>query len=203
MVTATWRCIMEQATKDAIERIASMLAAGTPQTQIAEALGLSEGRISQLKDTDEFRTVFAAKQASKFQESEELNDGWNSIERRALEIVRANLRFNQNPDFALKAAMIANRATRRGTGNQPLPTNMGTHAVINLSVNFVQKLQNMEAAPSKTIEAHPTPAVETKRTDLMLPGAVSALLAPAQDTVKKYAGQGMFDLEHLGDLVHV
>lgn len=173
---------MDTAVKDAIERLASMIAAGIPQTQIAEALGLSEGRISQLKDTDEFRTALAEKQAAKFEEQQELNDGWDSVERRALKVVVDNLKWNNNPDFALKAAMVANRATRRG-GNQTLPTNMGSHAVINLSVNFLQKLQGLRMPAMESDEVSETGEVNSpsKTSDLMSPDGIATLLAPRCD----------------------
>lgn len=140
--------------KTTFDRIVAMCAMQVPAVQIAEAVGLSEGRISQIKETDEFKQALAIELAKRLEERQELDDGWDGIEKKAIGIVADNLKWNKNPEFALKAALIANKAVRRNSQfNQPLPTNMGQRVVINLSQTFVQKLKDSSAEEMKTVAA--------------------------------------------------
>lgn len=127
---------------DLYEKIAGMLAAGVGELQVAEAVGLSPGRISQIKEEEGFISVMAEAQSKRAAETMELNDGWNNVEVSALRILQRNLKHNSNPDFALRAAMVANRAQRRGgSGNVPLGAGAtGGAVVINLNQQFVQQL---------------------------------------------------------------
>lgn len=128
--------------EDMYLKIAGMLAAGVAETQVAEAVGLSPGRISQLKEEPDFIPFLSAAQSKRAAEAMEVNDGWDSIERLALKTLQRNLTHNTNPDFALRAAMIANRAIRKGgVGNNQLTAPpAGGAVIINLNAAFVSAL---------------------------------------------------------------
>jgi hypothetical protein len=178
------RSIMQSDERD--RKIAKMLVIGVPQIQIAEVMGLSEGRISQIKEEEGFKRIYEECLIEDFRKHEDLNNGWDSIEKKALEIILSVLQYNKNPDYALKAAMVANRANRRGdgsaNGNVPLPTNMGERVVIHLHQNFVGRLQqlNVEAIGAVDTQGKTLKdlirANEKKQVSMLGPQAVKKLL---------------------------
>lgn len=185
------------------QKIASMIAAGVPQVQIAEVMNMSEGRISQIKEDEKFQEFLAIEIAKRYEVEQEINEGWDEVERKALKIVTDTLKYNRSPDFALKAAMVANRATRKGVnGNQPLPANMGNRVVINLNQNFVGKLQNLSVhtngSPSQVGKSLRELIHENsqKRSNLLAPGQVKKLLL--EDN--KVPGDILSDVDFSGEL---
>jgi len=66
------------------EQAAELLALGVPQEQIAIVTGLSEGRISQLKNEAWFQKLVQEKGTKYIKQQNLLNDGWNRIEELAL-----------------------------------------------------------------------------------------------------------------------
>lgn len=173
------------ATNDKYERIANLLAAGVPETQVADAVGLSPGRITQIKEEEEFQAYMSKAASAKAQMNTDLNDGWDGIERSALKILSDNMRINRNPEFALRVAAVANRATRRGPqGNQTLNAPTQGQVIVNLNAAFVNQLQGVATPttnrPEVTIAtvAPEKPAVQ-KTVNMLLPGKVQDVLLPA------------------------
>lgn len=173
---------MDSEKRQTFEKIAGMLVIGVPDVQIAEVMSLSAGRIAQIKQSDEFKPFLAEAATERLQEQAEINEGWDKVEREALKIVTDVLKYNKNPDYALKAAMVANRATRKGSvGNQPLPTAMGERVVIHLNANFVGKLQQLsigkaEIGTSNLQDALAVSQSQQKKVNLLAPGQVKKLL---------------------------
>lgn len=170
---------MAVADLDKWEKIAGMLAVGVPDVQIADVVGISVGRITQLKSDEQFQQILEKKLIERAKEVNELNEGWDAVEKRALEIVQTSLKSNRNPDFALRAAMVANRATRRGgNGNVPLPTQMGERVLIQLKGTFVNRLQMLSASPEQVdnLQALLQDQQKQKRVNLLPPGQVKKLL---------------------------
>jgi len=134
-----------------VEKIAKMVMANVPQNQIAAACGVSEGRITQLMETNEYKFIEQEVAVAKFEESQMINQGWDSVEALGVKSTILALRNNPDPEFALKAAVVANKAIRRGTfNNNPIPQSAGVRAVIHLNPVFVDKLQqNFEVSEKK------------------------------------------------------
>ena len=125
-----------------VEKIAKMVIAQVPQNQIASACGVSEGLISQVMQTNQYKEIEQTIAVQKFQESELINQGWDGIEARGIKRVLEELQLNPDPEFALKSAVVANKAIRRGThGQNPIPESTGVRAVIHLNPIFAEKLQ--------------------------------------------------------------
>jgi len=125
-----------------LEKIANMVLVNVPQNQIAAACGVSEGRISQIINLPEYKLIEQQAAVAKFEESEMLNEGWDSVEALGVKHTIIALQNNPDPEFSLKAAVVANKAVRRGTfQNQPIPQSAGIRAVIHLNPVFVDKLQ--------------------------------------------------------------
>jgi len=134
-----------------LEKLAKMILVGVPQKQIASSLNLSEGRISQIIITEEYKTAESKVAAVKFQEAELINKGWDGIEARGIKRVLDEMKHNPDPEFALKASIAANKALRRGDfKNNPIVADRGVKAVIHLNPVFVEKLQqNFEISETK------------------------------------------------------
>lgn len=126
-----------------MQKLARMELGGVPRKQTAMAMGVSEGRISQLIATEEYQEQAEAIAQAKFQENELVNKGWDSVEAMGLKNVVTALQNDPDPDFALRAAVVANKASRRGSQHQnnPIAQAAGAKAVIHLNANFVDKLQ--------------------------------------------------------------
>lgn len=169
---------MDAQTKERYEKIASMLQYGIDQADIARALGLTESRLSQIVNEDEdFARVNSAAAAEAFEQQRLINEGWDGVEALALNTVIKKLQISQDADYALKAATLANRATRRGDSRN-LPIGQGAGGgttVVTLQLSFINRLQEMQS-----IEPRSQRVLEHKRNDFMAPDAVERIFEPAQ-----------------------
>ena len=148
--------------------------------EIARATNLTESRIVQIKDSDGFKELLAQTSYEKLEEQQTINDAWDAAEFTAVGNLLKSLEWNSDPDFALKVAMIANKARRRGEfGNRPIDGQVGARAVLNLSTNFVVKLQqNGDAAPKQINGAAEKIDPPQKDSNILNPDAVEKLLMP-------------------------
>lgn len=157
--------------RDKLERIANMMVHGVPAVQIAEAVNLSEGRISQLKTEDHFKQMLAEANDDFLQAQLDINDSWNKMEMKALGIVNSYLEWSKDPDFAMRAATMANRAERRGKNtNVPLSASNGKRVGITISSRLATRLGGPEDA--KVINGNG----EIAEIDTLAPSKVEELL---------------------------
>jgi len=146
------------------ERIANMMILQVAHEQIANAMGVTLEILEQIKTRTDFTEVFD-RVTEQYDKQLEIDVDWNTVESRALNIVKDNLAWSKDPEYALKAAGIANKAARRnGTGNQPLPARVGTRININLSGSFVDQMKilngDSEEVPESVLEKKPTGLLE-------------------------------------------
>lgn len=172
---------METQQVEMYKKLAKLILYETPQNQIAMALKLSDGRISQIVQTEEFKEILAEISTEVFDSQQMMNQSWDAIENLAVCHVYEAMQANPDPEFALKVATVANRATRRGQLNHmPLQGSAGVRAVLQLNATFVNKLQqnfnigNRHDRGNELLE-------HKQRTDYMLPGAVEQLLRPPSE----------------------
>lgn len=144
-------------------RIAKLKSMEVADHQIALAVGLDEDQLEQILASDAYKQTFSTLQIEKYDTHETLNTGWDAIEEASMGHVLEYLRTRPDPEYALKAAAMANKAQRRG-GHVNVPINGGTSAaaVINLNAVFVNKLQTMRENGAKRVFA-----AETKRVDAL------------------------------------
>ncbi len=168
-----------------LEKIARMALFDVPEAQIAKAVGI--GDITEYTESQEYKDVLARISTEYFEQNQQLNDGWNSVEALALTAVVDNLTWSKDPDFALRAAGMANKANRRGDVTQePINGQAGARAVFHLTQNFIQKLQNFGSENKgvvNTVEIDNKPA--HKDTDYMVPEKVEKLFVVNQPKVNK------------------
>lgn len=177
---------MDTLTKEIFERIAKMESFGMTPVKIATATGLSESRISQIRQMPEYRTVLSNSETAEHEKFQTLNDGWDNVEAWSLNNVLMALKNSPDPDFALRAATIANRAQRRGRQNIPIgSTANGVRAVINLNGNYIEKLQADFTVENHRENIRNTQTLVQKDASYMQPSAVEKLLKPAARLANK------------------
>lgn len=131
--------------KEMLEKIASMKLANYPQSQIAEAIGVDDSRVSQLMEKESFKQVYQELSSKKFGLHNELDNSWDDIENKSLDIIKQHLSFSNDADYALRAAAVANKSQRRtSASNTPLPVGEGLRAVVELPINFIQQINNTQ-----------------------------------------------------------
>lgn len=171
--------------REKLDKIARMRLHEVPLSEIAAIVGISESRISQICATEQYQEIYSKLAYEIVEQYNTLNDGWDSVEALALDCVVKHLEWQKDPDFALRAATMANRANRRGRfNNVPLQGRTDVRAVINLSAKFVQKFEqhftpqpnvprNLNGNPDKKIDMLPR-----KASDVLTPDAVEKLFEP-------------------------
>lgn len=184
--------IMENIEKNRLIKIAEMLASGVPQVQIAEVMDLSEGRISQIKESQEFRDIYEEVGGERLQRQQQFNEDWDGIEKRGLEIIAKHLKFGSDPDYALRVAAIANRAQRRGgLANHNLQAQgMGERVSIQMGVNFIKHIQNMSISrDEQTVKVMQNSVTGTvKKIDLAKPGEIKTLFQrPEEEEIEMFS----------------
>lgn len=171
----------EEIKSEVLSRVAKLRSMEVPTHQIAAAVGLDEAALESLMASEKFKETFSALQLAKYDAHETLNDGWDFVEETAMVHVLTYLKTTNDPEYALKAAAMANKAQRRG-GHANVPINGGVHsaAVIQLNAVFVEKLQMMRAgrqANGTTVNAN------AKRVDALDISSVQALMHKTRNDV--------------------
>lgn len=124
------------------EKIARFMAHKIPQKQIAEMLGISEGRLSQIIVQPDYLLVQNEVFAEYGARSIETDDAYDKLEHLALQNLEFTLQYSKDPDLNLKVATMANKAIRRTRpGNKPLEVeNTGQRVVLNLTTRTIKNL---------------------------------------------------------------
>lgn len=175
-----------------IERVAGMVVAGITQDAIGKVFGVSQERISQFLSMPTFVAIIDAKREELGLQYKANNDLIDTVETIAWQKVKNTLtdRVRVDPDFALRAAMVANKANRRGiTGaNLPLTAVDGGRVVINLKNTYVDKLVQVTqngAEEFKQITSESPRLLphgdDTKVIDIANPAMVEKLLGLGDD----------------------
>ena len=175
--------------QDQLEKLARMKAANMTPGDIATATNLTEGRLSQIFNSEEFLTIAERVSNEQFEQQEMVNSGWDGIEALGITRVLEVLDNDPDPDFALKAAALANKAVRRGAhqNNPIVPANAGLKAVVVLNNTFIENLKGNAILGDKSDEVSLTK--QKKAVNFMAPKCVQDLLTlpsqEAQDVINK------------------
>jgi hypothetical protein len=194
--------MIDKAVKDKYERIANMLLAQVAETQIALAVNCSPARLSQIKESEEFKLVLSECAGSFFEKQRDLNEAWDEIETTALTNVLQMLNYNKDPEYLIRVAAMANRAQRRGVApvNKPLDASnaVGRPVVINLNQTFVARLQNLSVVDGGLADENPISDDVKKHVDLLPPARVEQILdVRAPGVTKKQAA--LMEIDDLMD----
>jgi len=179
----------EMKKQEQLGKLARMKAAGMQAVDIAAATNLSESRLSQIFSSEEYLTIAEVVSSEQFEQQEMVNQGWDGIEALGITRVLEALDSDPDPDFALKAAALANKAVRRGAHqNNPInPVGAGLKAVVVLNNTFIENLRGNAVLGEKSTEANLTN--QKKAVNFLAPKCVQDLLhMPAEtETVQKVA----------------
>ncbi len=156
----------------ALERIARMDYAGVPDEQIAAACGIGIEQLETLRVSEKYTAQMATIVSEDFDKQQVLNGGWDMVENLAMNKVVDHLQRVPDPDYALKAAALANKAVRRGKAqNETIAFQPGQQAIINVSMNFADKLQSEYTASQRDMSL-----LKKKDNNFLPPRAVTQML---------------------------
>ncbi len=127
-----------------IERVAKLVSMNVPNRQIAAASGIHADKIAEIIKLPKVQEKIQILTVEQLEETEVVNQGWDTVESEAVGTVLEQLRAVPDPDYALRAAAVANRAQRRGIVNETITGKTSAVAVIELSAVFIEKLQTMQ-----------------------------------------------------------
>jgi len=121
-----------------LHKVAAMVSDNVPQKDIADVMGVSEGRITQLKDDEKFKEVLSQAQLAKLKQYEEMDDTWDAVELKAIKKLKVALNLFNDPEMALRIAAVANKAVRRSSSfNKPILPMNGGRVELTFSQNFI------------------------------------------------------------------
>ena len=131
-----------------LEKVARLHILGVADKELAGIAGIDENALKDLFATDEFMGILTKVNEEQFTHMEMVNRGWDGVEEVAVAKVLSHLQSGfADQDYALRAAVLSNKAERRGKSN--LPTNQNhplvipgsIQSVLQLHMTYIQKLQ--------------------------------------------------------------
>lgn len=171
-------------------KLARMVEQGVAEKELAIIFNTSEASLVKVFGTQGYADALAHVSEEAFTRRDVLNRGWDGIEEHALGHVYAHLTGPvPDPDYALRAAMVANKAARRGKHiNEPIAVQPNMQSVIQLNATYVGKLeQNFHVAP------RPPAAMEKAETNMLSVQGVKTLLGAGEKTVTEAVVIGDLD----------
>lgn len=163
-------------------KLARMIEQGIPEKELANIFGTSQESLSAVLASEGYVQALAHVQSESFDKQELLNKGWDGIEEHAMSTVLGHLQGpTPDPDYALKAAALANKATRRGKHiNEPIVVQPNMQSVIQLNATYVGKLeQNFSVAERKPA------TLQMQETNMLSVKGVKSLLGTVVKETRK------------------
>jgi len=174
----------------AIERIAKMAHMGVSHVQIAAACGLDVASLEIMLEKEVVKTAIAKLAGDDFEKFDTLNQGWDMVENMAINKVAEHLQRVPDPDYALKAAALANRSQRRGRHeNNPVAVQPNNQAIIQVAIGFADKLQTTFQVQKREVKM-----LKKKDDNFLPPKNVQDLLGTVINPIDK-------DLQDIGDSI--
>lgn len=166
--------------KKLFEKVARFEVMGVDDIDACRILGFGQEKLKEIRDDDRYKIIYAAISQEKLEEIDTLNRGWDAVEDKALERILVKLQISSDPEYALKAALVANKAKRKPANTRVVDaSNHGGRANISLNNTFILKLQDKGIEP-KTIDHS-----NHKNQDFMGADKVEKMLtAPKNDEVE-------------------
>lgn len=158
------------------EQFKSLRSRGAPKPLIMEALGLTEDDYSKLSAREDVKSAVIKAELERTSASATFDSNWDRIEDMALKAVARELNSNPEPEFALKAAAVANKAVRRRREDARLAqqqasaiTSIGNAniAILSLPKVFMNELVNQTSQQAQRQIEIQRSAVETKKLESM------------------------------------
>lgn len=171
-----------------LEKLAKLAYDGASTKAIAQCFNVEESQILDMVESAEYKKQLSIVTDNNMQEAQLLDMGWEGVESFGVSAVLAHLKTNPDPDFALKAASIANKAIRRSGSmrqNNTIQVNNNMQAVISIQPAFAKTLQD-----NYLVEDVSKERFEKKITNALNPAGVKELLG---GVAKSIADEFMID----------
>lgn len=185
-----------------VEKVVNLLLNECGPHQICSVCRLTDGQLQELVKAVEFEELYQGKLIEQ-QEARVLRDkGWEGIEDLGIGQVLSYLQASTDPEFSLKAAMVANKAHKtRSVGNKTLDpgASAGRIIAINLNARFVQKITNQTTFNQMQIrqDGEKRPLPPKQQFDILGPKRVEQVLdlIPEDDAAESIKAS---ILQHMG-----
>lgn len=123
---------------------------GAPKQVVMDALGITEDDYSKLSSREDVKQAVIQAETERASSNLTFDNNWDAVENLALQQVARELSVSPDPEFALRAAAVANKAVRRrredaklaaqGVGLNSQQVNTNNIAILNLPKVFMQQL---------------------------------------------------------------
>lgn len=193
-VSASAVKLVEMPTADEVEaklrRKAGVLAAfGLSDKAIADTLFISLEQVSVIKETVEYKESCAKQTQERTQRLIDLEEGWDSVETMGVGKVLQHMQYMNDPEFALRAAIVANKAARRTPASLDRvidASKVGHVITLTVNKNYVAQVTNNDSQSHGFVDAQARPFGEMPRkaSDVSSPKRLSEILQ-VEDSRKK------------------
>lgn len=183
-----------------LERLAALVAHGLSDEQITSALGIDDDTLKLAKHQPAYREAYQKKIIGNYEDEIARVEGWDGLEKKAVDGIAKVLEWNQNPDYLLRVAAISNKAVRMkaNVASQTLDaTRVGQVVVLQLNQHFVNHLDGqLDLTIARTRELP-----QKKQIDTPNPRMVERMLLAGTDRELTHArDHEMLDLEAIDEL---
>lgn len=116
---------------------------GLDSASIAELLGCERTEVDQVLDDQVYKDIRLLMAAEYARGKIDADFSWDSLEQQALKNLSKRMHLEQDPDFNLRVAVMANKAQRRMTDSGPKvldPSQGGARVPLNLTSRIVKRL---------------------------------------------------------------
>ena len=161
-------------------KLARMVEQGVAEKELATIFGTTQESLSGVLASEGYVNALAHVQEESFSKQELLNNGWDGIEEFAMGTVLSHLQGpTPDPDYALRAAALANKAVRRGKHvNDPIVVQPNMQSVIQLNANYIGKLEQ-----TFNVAERPPARIEKAETNMLSVQGVKKLLGSGEKVV--------------------
>lgn len=178
---------------DKFTKLAKLAYNGASMQSMCAIFNLGEPELLQLMDMDNYKTALGEVTEAEFDFNSLVDKGWDGVEELAVTNVLLELKNNPDSDFALRAAVAANKAVRSHgkksfRHNAPINVQNNMQAVIYVQPKFAERLQNDYIVQDKT-----GIKLDKKIINALNPNAVKHLLG-ADIAKENTAGMNMKEL---------
>ena len=104
---------LEEEQRELVEQFKTLRERGAPKQVVMATLGLTEDAYSKLSAREEVKSAVLKAEMARAEINQTFDSNWDLVEHRDLTAVAQELALNPDPDFALRAAAVANKAVRR------------------------------------------------------------------------------------------
>lgn len=163
------------------EQIAHLVLCETPQNHIAKVVGLSDSRVSEILDEEEYKLAEQDVAAKSYQQATEVNERWDNLQNMALTNLEATMKYNRDPDLNLRIALAANKADRRRANVSPIQSaSVGMRAQLTLPTVMVQMIMQGNGGVIPAVPVVSDPNRLQSKMNVLVPGKVEGVLQEAR-----------------------